>query len=113
MKPVGLTNPNKSEEPYAIVQLRQDNKSGTLYNIVGFQTKMKHNAQKEVFKTIPGLEEAEFARLGGLLRNTFIKSPILLDPYLRLKKSPNIPIYQNQLIHKGQQTYYADIKIPP
>ena len=90
MKPVGLTNPNKSEEPYAIVQLRQDNKSGTLYNIVGFQTKMKHNAQKEVFKTIPGLEEAEFARLGGLHRNTFIKSPKLLDPYLRLKKSPNI-----------------------
>ena len=96
MKPVGLTNPNKSEEPYAIVQLRQDNKSGTLYNIVGFQTKMKHNAQKEVFKTIPGLEEAEFARLGGLHRNTFIKSPKLLDPYLRLKKSPNI-IFAGQI----------------
>ena len=96
MKPVGLTNPNKSEEPYAIVQLRQDNKSGTLYNIVGFQTKMKHNAQKEVFKTIPGLEEAEFARLGGLHRNTFIKSPKLLDPYLRLKNSPNI-IFAGQI----------------
>ena len=96
MKPVGLTNPNKSEEPYAIVQLRQDNKSGTLFNIVGFQTKMKHSAQKEVFKTIPGLEYAEFARLGGLHRNTFIKSPILLDQYLRLKKSPNI-IFAGQI----------------
>ena len=90
MKPVGLTNPHSSEEPYAIVQLRQDNKSGTLYNIVGFQTKMKHGAQKEVFKTIPGLENAEFARLGGLHRNTFIKSPLLLDNQLRLKSSPNI-----------------------
>ena len=96
MKPVGLTNPNSCEEPYAIVQLRQDNKSGTLFNIVGFQTKMKHSAQKEVFKTIPGLEEAEFARLGGLHRNTFIKSPILLDQYLRLKKSPNI-IFAGQI----------------
>ena len=96
MKPVGLTNPNSSEEPYAIVQLRQDNKSGTLFNIVGFQTKMKHSAQKEVFKTIPGLEDAEFARLGGLHRNTFIKSPILLDQYLRLKKSPNI-IFAGQI----------------
>ena len=90
MKPVGLTNPHKKEEPYAVVQLRQDNKSGTLYNIVGFQTKMKHGAQKEVFKTIPGLENSEFARLGGLHRNTFIKSPKLLDPFLRLKKSKNI-----------------------
>ncbi len=96
MKPVGLTNPNSREEPYAIVQLRQDNKSGTLFNIVGFQTKMKHSAQKEVFKTIPGLEDAEFARLGGLHRNTFIKSPILLDQYLRLKKSPNI-IFAGQI----------------
>ena len=96
MKPVGLTNPNSCEEPYAIVQLRQDNKSGTLFNIVGFQTKMKHSAQKEVFKTIPGLEDAEFARLGGLHRNTFIKSPILLDQYLRLKKSPNI-IFAGQI----------------
>ena len=90
MKPVGLTNPHKKEEPYAVVQLRQDNKSGTLYNIVGFQTKMKHGAQKEVFKTIPGLENSEFARFGGLHRNTFIKSPKLLDPFLRLKKSKNI-----------------------
>ena len=90
MKPVGLKNPHKKEEPYAVVQLRQDNKSGTLYNIVGFQTKMKHGAQKEIFKTIPGLENSEFARLGGLHRNTFIKSPKLLDPFLRLKKSQNM-----------------------
>ena len=90
MKPVGLTNPHKNEEPYAVVQLRQDNKSGTLYNIVGFQTKMKHSSQKEIFKTIPGLENTEFARFGGLHRNTFIKSPKLLDPFLRLKNSQNI-----------------------
>ena len=90
MKPIGLTNPHKKEEPFAVVQLRQDNKSGTLYNIVGFQTKMKHSAQKEIFKTIPGLENTEFARLGGLHRNTFIKSPKLLDPFLRLKNSQNI-----------------------
>ena len=90
MKPVGLSNPHKNEEPYAIVQLRQDNKSGTLYNIVGFQTKMKHGSQKKIFKTIPGLENTEFARLGGLHRNTFIKSPKLLDPFLRLKNSQNI-----------------------
>ena len=81
MKPVGLTNPHKKEEPYAVVQLRQDNKLGTLYNIVGFQTKMKHGSQKEIFKTIPGLENAEFARLGGLHRNTFINTPKLLDPF--------------------------------
>ncbi len=96
MKPVGLKNPHKKEEPYAVVQLRQDNKSGTLYNIVGFQTKMKHGAQKEIFKTIPGLENSEFARLGGLHRNTFIKSPKLLDPFLRLKKSQNI-IFAGQI----------------
>ena len=96
MKPVGLTNPHKKEEPYAVVQLRQDNKSGTLYNIVGFQTKMKHGAQKEIFKTIPGLENSEFARLGGLHRNTFIKSPKLLDPFLRLKNSQNI-IFAGQI----------------
>ena len=90
MKPIGLTNPHKNEEPYAVVQLRQDNKSGSLYNIVGFQTKMKHGSQKEIFKTIPGLENTEFARLGGLHRNTFIKSPKLLDPFLRLKSSQNI-----------------------
>ncbi|MDC0227828.1 methylenetetrahydrofolate--tRNA-(uracil(54)-C(5))-methyltransferase (FADH(2)-oxidizing) TrmFO [Alphaproteobacteria bacterium] len=96
MKPIGLTNPHKNEEPYAIVQLRQDNKSGTLYNIVGFQTKMKHAAQKKVFKTIPGLENSEYARLGGLHRNTFIKSPKLLDTFLRLKKSSNI-IFSGQI----------------
>ena len=90
MKSVGLTNPHKKEEPYAVVQLRQDNKLGTLYNIVGFQTKMKHGSQKEIFKTIPGLEKAEFARLGGLHRNTFINSPKLLDPFLRLKNFQNI-----------------------
>src|SRR6187397_2476860 len=86
MKPVGLTNPhNPTVKPYAIVQLRQDNKLGTLYNIVGFQTKLKHGAQQRVFRTIPGLENAEFARLGGLHRNTFLNSPKLLDTQLRLK----------------------------
>ncbi len=90
MKPVGLTNPNSSERPYAVVQLRQDNKLGTLYNIVGFQTKIKYGDQQKVFKLIPGLEHAEFARLGGLHRNTFIKSPILLDNQLRLKSKPNL-----------------------
>lgn len=91
LKPVGLTNPNNPrEKPYAIIQLRQDNKIGTLYNIVGFQTKLKYGAQTEIFKTIPGLENAEFARLGGIHRNTFINSPKLLDKTLRLKASPNI-----------------------
>ena len=91
MKPVGLTNPHKdSEEPYAVVQLRQDNALGTLYNMVGFQTKMKYGEQVRVFKTIPGLEDASFARLGGLHRNTFINSPRLLDQQLRLKSRPNI-----------------------
>ena len=79
MKPVGLTNPHKNEDSYAVVQLRQDNKSGTLYNIVGFQTKMTYEAQKNVFKNIPGLQNAKFARFGGLHRNTFIKSPKVLD----------------------------------
>jgi methylenetetrahydrofolate--tRNA-(uracil-5-)-methyltransferase len=90
MKPVGLTNPRSSEKPYAVVQLRQDNKLGTLYNIVGFQTKLKYNKQAEVFKTIPGLENAEFARLGGIHRNTFINSPKILDSTLRLKTQPHI-----------------------
>jgi methylenetetrahydrofolate--tRNA-(uracil-5-)-methyltransferase len=90
MKPVGLTNPHKQEAPYAVVQLRQDNKMGTLFNIVGFQTKMRYGEQQRLFRTIPGLENAEFARLGGLHRNTFIKSPILLDEELRLKSSPNV-----------------------
>ncbi len=90
MKPVGLTNPHSDEQPYAVVQLRQDNKQGTLFNIVGFQTKMKYGAQTEVFRTIPGLENAEFARLGGIHRNTFINSPKLLDETLRLKARPHI-----------------------
>jgi len=90
MKPVGLTNPNSDKRPYAVVQLRQDNKLGTLYNIVGFQTKMKYGAQGNIFKMIPGLENAEFARLGGIHRNTFINSPKLLDETLRLKARPDI-----------------------
>ena len=90
MKPVGLTNPHSDAKPYAVVQLRQDNALGTLYNIVGFQTKMKYGAQTEVFRMIPGLENAEFARLGGLHRNTFINSPKLLDDTLRLKKKPSV-----------------------
>lgn len=90
MKPVGLTNPHKDERAYAIVQLRQDNALGTLYNMVGFQTKMKYAEQTRVFKMIPGLENAEFARLGGLHRNTFINSPKLLDERLRLKARPDI-----------------------
>ncbi len=90
MKPVGLTNPHKDERAYAIVQLRQDNALGTLYNMVGFQTKMKYGEQTRVFKLIPGLENAEFARLGGLHRNTFINSPKLLDERLRLKARPDI-----------------------
>ena len=90
MKPVGLTNPHSDIQPYAVVQLRQDNAQGTLFNIVGFQTKMKYGAQVEVFRTIPGLENAEFARLGGIHRNTFINSPVLLDNTLRLKLRPNI-----------------------
>lgn len=90
MKPVGLTSPHMSEKPYAVVQLRQDNKLGTLYNIVGFQTKLKYGEQTKILRLIPGLENAEFARLGGLHRNTFIKSPILLDQQLRLRSHPHI-----------------------
>lgn len=90
MKPVGLTNPHSDVKPYAVVQLRQDNKEDTLRNMVGFQTKMKHGAQERVFRLIPGLENAEFARFGGIHKNTFIQSPILLDEFLRLKKQPNI-----------------------
>lgn len=90
MKPVGLFNPHTNEQAYAVVQLRQDNDLGTLYNMVGFQTKMKWGEQTRVFKTIPGLENAEFARLGGLHRNTFINSPKLLDKTLRLKAMPRI-----------------------
>lgn len=90
MKPVGLTNPHTHHRPYAVVQLRQDNALGTLYNLVGFQTKMKHADQMRVFRMIPGLENAKFARLGGLHRNTFINSPQLLDAQLRLKVMPHI-----------------------
>ncbi|RAZ88088.1 methylenetetrahydrofolate--tRNA-(uracil(54)-C(5))-methyltransferase (FADH(2)-oxidizing) TrmFO [Cereibacter johrii] len=91
MKPVGLTNAHRPEEKaHAVVQLRRDNKLGTLYNIVGFQTKMKYGAQTAVFKMIPGLENASFARLGGIHRNTFLNSPTLLDDRMRLKLRPNI-----------------------
>jgi methylenetetrahydrofolate--tRNA-(uracil-5-)-methyltransferase len=91
MKPVGLTNPhNPDMNAYAVVQLRRDNALGTLFNIVGFQTKMKYGAQKEVLRTIPGLEGAEFARLGGIHRNTFINSPTLLDRDMRLKSMPHL-----------------------
>ena len=91
MKPIGLTNPhNPTVKAYAIVQLRQDNKLGTLFNMVGFQTKLKYGVQTEIFRMIPGLEEANFARLGGIHRNTFINSPELLDETLRLKSAPHI-----------------------
>ena len=91
MKPVGLTNPHQPEvKPHAVVQLRRDNALGTLYNIVGFQTKMKYGAQVNVFKMIPGLEDAQFARLGGIHRNTFLNSPTLLDDRLCLRARPNI-----------------------
>ena len=90
MKPVGLTNPHSDVKPYAVVQLRRDNALGTLYNIVGFQTKMKYGAQADVLRTIPGLEGARFARLGGIHRNTFLNSPTLLDAQLRLKSRPHI-----------------------
>jgi methylenetetrahydrofolate--tRNA-(uracil-5-)-methyltransferase len=88
---MGLTNRHRPDEkPYAVVQLRQDNALGTLFNMVGFQTKMKHGEQVRLFRTIPGLENAEFARLGGVHRNTFLNSPQLLDERLRLKASPHI-----------------------
>jgi len=91
MKPRGLTNAHQPEQkPYAVVQLRQDNKLGTLYNIVGFQTKLKYAAQAALFRTIPGLENAEFARLGGLHRNTFLNSPKVLDERLRLRADPRL-----------------------
>ena len=91
MKPVGLTNPHHpGEKPWAVVQLRRDNALGTLYNIVGFQTKMKYGAQTSVFRMIPGLQEARFARLGGIHRNTFLNSPTLLDDQMRLRSRPHI-----------------------
>jgi len=90
MKPVGLKDPRQARRPYAVVQLRQDNALGTLYNLVGCQTKLRHADQIRIFRTIPGLERAEFARLGGLHRNTFINSPKLLDQSLRLKSMPHL-----------------------
>lgn len=91
MKPVGLTNPHQpSQKPYAVVQLRQDNKEDTLRNIVGFQTKMKYGEQERIFRSIPGLEQVVFARLGGIHKNTFIKSPLLLNDFLELKSKPNV-----------------------
>src|SRR4029079_1111150 len=91
MKPFGLTNPHAPQtNAYAVVQLRQDNRLGTLFNMVGFQTKLKHGEQTRIFRTIPGLERAEFARLGGLHRNTFINAPKLLDRALRLKAMPRL-----------------------
>ncbi|THH38403.1 methylenetetrahydrofolate--tRNA-(uracil(54)-C(5))-methyltransferase (FADH(2)-oxidizing) TrmFO [Aliishimia ponticola] len=91
MKPVGLTNPHQPEiKAHAVVQLRRDNKLGTLFNIVGFQTKMKYGAQTDVFRMIPGLENAKFARLGGIHRNTFLNSPTLLDSQMRLRSRPHI-----------------------
>lgn len=90
MKPVGLDDPRTGRWPYAVVQLRQDNSLGTLWNMVGFQTKLKHGEQVRIFRTIPGLEKAEFARLGGIHRNSFINSPRLLDNQLRLRSRPNI-----------------------
>src|SRR5262247_2125266 len=91
MKPFGLTNPHApGVKPYAVVQLRQDNRLGTLFNMVGFQTKLKHGEQTRIFRTIPGLERAEFARLGGLHRNTFLNAPKLLDGALRLNAEPRL-----------------------
>jgi methylenetetrahydrofolate--tRNA-(uracil-5-)-methyltransferase len=90
MKPVGLTDPRTGNRPYAVVQLRQDNSLGTLWNIVGFQTKLKYGEQTRIFRMIPGLENAKFARLGGIHRNTFLNSPKLLDGVLRLKARPSL-----------------------
>jgi methylenetetrahydrofolate--tRNA-(uracil-5-)-methyltransferase len=90
MKPVGLKDPRKDERPHAVVQLRQDNKLGSLWNMVGFQTKLKYGEQVRIFRTIPGLKNAEFARLGGLHRNTFLNSPRLLDNRLRLRAAPHL-----------------------
>lgn len=90
MKPVGLMDPRTNVRPHAVVQLRQDNALGTLWNLVGFQTKLKHGEQVRIFRMIPGLEKAEFARLGGLHRNTFLHSPTMLDDRLRLKSAPNL-----------------------
>ena len=92
MKPVGLTNPRSDKKPYAVVQLRKENKEGTLFNIVGFQTKIKHSRQAEILRSIKGLQEARFARLGGIHKNTFLNSPNILDKYFQLKSNPNISL---------------------
>ncbi len=90
MKPTGLKDPRTGKEPYAVVQLRPENKEKTLYNLVGFQTKLKYTEQEHIFRLIPGLERAEFARFGSIHRNTFVNAPLVLTPYLQLKKFPNI-----------------------
>src|SRR5690606_35634759 len=90
MKPVGLTDPRTGRRPHAVVQLRQDNALGTLFNMVGFQTKTRYADQVRIFRMIPGLERAEFARLGGLHRNTFLNGPRVLDPLLRLRAMPRL-----------------------
>ncbi len=90
MKPVGLTDPRTGNRPYAVAQLRQDNRLGTLWNIVGFQTKLKYGEQARIFRMIPGLQNAKFARLGGIHRNTFMNSPKLLDGALRLRTRPSL-----------------------
>jgi len=90
MKPVGLFDQRRGSRPYAVVQLRQDNALGTLWNMVGFQTKLKHGAQTQIFRMIPGLSNASFARLGGLHRNTFLNAPRVLDDTLRLKMRPRL-----------------------
>jgi methylenetetrahydrofolate--tRNA-(uracil-5-)-methyltransferase len=90
MKPVGLTSPHTDARPYAVMQLRQDNALGTLWNMVGFQTKLTYGEQKRIFRMIPGLENARFARLGGIHRNTFLNSPKLLDGTLALKRQPRL-----------------------
>ena len=92
MKPVGLTNPKSDKKPYAVVQLRKENKAGTLFNIVGFQTKIKHSRQAEILRSIKGLQEARFARLGGIHKNTFLNSPDILDKHFQLKSNPNISL---------------------
>ena len=92
MKPIGLTNPKSDKKPYAVVQLRKENKEGTLFNIVGFQTKIKHSRQAEILRSIKGLQEARFARLGGIHKNTFLNSPDILDKYFQLKSNPNISL---------------------
>ena len=92
MKPIGLTNPKSDKKPYAVVQLRKENKEGTLFNIVGFQTKIKHSRQAEILRSIKGLQEARFARLGGIHKNTFLNSPDILDKFFQLKSNPNISL---------------------